>query len=107
MFALRVKVEEDGAIVIKGLPVKPGDYFQVTIKPAKKQYDPDNPHPLRGMVNKENFHYYLPFEPADLENWEGVLEKVPWEEREVRLETVASGGIRNCLNIPSPLTEEG
>jgi hypothetical protein len=26
MFALRVKAAEDGAIIIKGLPVKPGDW---------------------------------------------------------------------------------
>ena len=86
MFTLHVTVDEDGAIVIKGLPVKPGDYFQVTIKPVKKEHDPDNPHPLRGLVNKDNFHYYLPFEPADQENWEELLESVPPEEREVRLE---------------------
>ena len=90
MFTLHATVEEDGSIIIKGLPVKPGDYFQVTIKPVKKKPDPDNPYPLRGLANEKNFHYYLPFEPADLENWEEVLEKVPPEEREVRLEPLAS-----------------
>ena len=82
MFTLHATVEEDGSIIIKGLPVKPGDYFQVTIKPVKKKYDPDNPYPLRGLANEKNFHYYLPFEPADLENWEEVLEKVTPYERE-------------------------
>ena len=82
MFALRVKVEEDGSIIIKGLPVKPGEYFDVSIKPVKKKPDPDNLHPLRGLVNKDNYHYYLPFEPADQENWEELLEKVTPYERE-------------------------
>ena len=90
MFTLRVKVQEDGSILIKGLPVKPGDYYEVSIKPARENPDPDNPYPLRGLATEENFHYYLPFEPADLENWEEVLEKVPPEEREVRLEPLAS-----------------
>ena len=78
MFALRVKVEEDGSIIIKGLPVKPGEYFDVSIKPVKKKPDPDNPFPLRGMP----FKYYLPFEPADQDNWEELLEKVTPYERE-------------------------
>ena len=90
MFTLRVKVQEDGSILIKGLPVKPGDYFEVSIKPARENPDPDNPYPLRGLASEENFHYYLPFEPADLENWEEVLEKVPPEERQVWLEPLES-----------------
>ena len=90
MFALRVKVEEDGSIIIKGLPVKPGEYFDVSIKPVKRKPEPDNPFPLHGLATKENFHYYLPFEPADQENWEELLEKVPPEEREVRLEPLSS-----------------
>lgn len=78
MFALRVKVQEDGSILIKGLPVKPGEYYEVSIKPARGKPDPDNPFPFRGMPYK----YYLPFEPADQENWEELLEKVSPYERE-------------------------
>ncbi len=78
MFTLRVKVQEDGSILIKGLPVKPGDYYEVSIKPARSKPDPDNPYPLRGMPYK----YYLPFEPAEQENWEELLEKVTPYERE-------------------------
>ena len=82
MFTLRVKVQEDGSILIKGLPVEPGNYYEVSIKPVKNPPDPDNPYPLRGLVNAEELHYYLPFEPADLENWEEVLEKATPYERE-------------------------
>ena len=78
MLTLRVKVQEDGSILIKGLPLKPGDFFEVSIKPVKEKPDPDNPYPLRGMPYK----YYLPFEPADQENWEELLEKVSPYERE-------------------------
>ena len=82
MFTLRVTVQEDGSILIKGLPVKPGDYFEVSIKPVRKKPDPDNPFPFRELIKEGNYHYYLPFEPADLENWEEVLEKVSPYERE-------------------------
>ena len=82
MYTLHVKVEDDGSILIRGLPVKPGDYFEVSIKPVTNPPDPDKPYPLHGLVNKDNYHYYLPFEPADQENWEEVLEKVTPYERE-------------------------
>ena len=85
-FKTEAKVEDDGSIQICGLPFAPGESVEVIVKtlPVKsaKSDSEAERYPLRGLPYK----YYLPFEPADQENWQEILEKVSPYEREGDLE---------------------
>ena len=89
-FKTEAKVEDDGSIQICGLPFAPGESVEVIvkampIKPVASDSATER-YPLRGLANDDNYHYYLPFEPADQEDWESLLETVSPYEREGRLE---------------------
>ena len=83
MFTVRMKVGEDGSIYLKGPPLKPGQSVEVHVKevPERKLTEAEMEE-LRQWGQNPNFHYYLPFESADQENWEELLEKVSPYERE-------------------------
>ena len=89
-FITRTTVKDDGSIQVGGLPFPPGAEVEILVKslpakPATAEPETDR-YPLRGLANQGNYHYYLPFEPADLEDWEKTLETVSPYEREGRLE---------------------
>ena len=77
MFTVRMKVSEDGSIILKGPPLKPGQTVEVYVKEVpERTLSEAEMEELRQWGKHPNFHYYLPFEPADQENWEGLLETV-------------------------------
>lgn len=83
MFTVRMKVSDDGSIYIKGPPLKPGQSVEVHVRALPEQkITAAEMEELRQWGKNPNFHYYLPFEPADQENWEELLEKVSPYERE-------------------------
>ena len=73
-FTTRTTVKDDGSIQVSGVPLPPGTEVEILVKslpakPATAEPETDR-YPLRGLANPDNYHYYLPFEPADLEDWE-------------------------------------
>lgn len=48
-FSTHVTVSEDGAVLINGLPLEPGQKVQVVIKTLAKQPDLEDPYPLRKL----------------------------------------------------------
>ena len=89
-FTTRTTVKDDGSIQVSGVPLPPGTEVEILVKSLPAKPSPADPetdrYPLRGLANPDNYHYYLPFEPADLEDWEKTLETVSPYEREGRLE---------------------
>ena len=85
-FKTEAKIDDDSSIQICGLPFAPGESVEVIVKtlpvkPATSESEAEL-YPLRGLPYK----YYLPFGPADLDDWEKVLETVSPYEREGELE---------------------
>ena len=67
-FSTHVTVSEDGAVLINGLPLEPGQKVQVVIKTLAKQPDLEDPYPLRKL--SKGYYYLEPLRSVAAEDWE-------------------------------------
>jgi hypothetical protein len=65
---IETTVEQDGTLILKGLPFNAGEVVEVTIRPKVKASMPEGQLSLRGTP----VSYDAPFEPVAIDDWESA-----------------------------------
>ena len=64
-FTVRTEAGDEGAVSVRGLPLKKGERIEVKIKRLLRLPANSNPYPLRGLPHK----YDSPLEPLPADAW--------------------------------------
>jgi hypothetical protein len=67
-YHVETHVTREGAVTITGLPFRPGDEVEVTVRLQPTEANDDKRYPLRGTLTK----YLNPFESVAEDDWEAM-----------------------------------
>ncbi len=67
-YRVEAEVSKDGSVTIKGLPFKPGNRVEVTIRSRSFNADKEKPYPLRGKP----IEYIDPFGSVAEKDWDAL-----------------------------------
>ena len=67
-FTTHVTVDDEGAVIVSGLPLKSGEKVQVVVRTLTQQPAPTDRYPLRNLA--KGYYYLEPFRDVAVNDWE-------------------------------------